>query len=156
LDGANGNKMHIWYWKNISIFAKVSQVSDVAHGPLVYLYALIMKCKTNRYKFWCTRCAFRLIRSLPWCSIRKSWKSEKNVWNIQDWKIVINIMLTGQMNTNLGNYSIVEMLLYLKIIQVSNGYKREDMASTFTACTLYFSIVLWTVSQQYTSCVLKE
>jgi hypothetical protein len=36
LDGANGNEMHIWYWKNISIWAKVSQVSDVAHEPLVW------------------------------------------------------------------------------------------------------------------------
>jgi hypothetical protein len=30
------NEMHIWYWKNISILAKVTQVSDVAHGPLVF------------------------------------------------------------------------------------------------------------------------
>jgi hypothetical protein len=28
--------MHISYWKNISIWAKVSQVSDVAHGTLVF------------------------------------------------------------------------------------------------------------------------
>jgi hypothetical protein len=32
-DGANGNEMNIG--KNISILAKVTQVRDVAHGPLV-------------------------------------------------------------------------------------------------------------------------
>jgi hypothetical protein len=36
-DGANGYQMHIGYWKNISVRAKVSQVSELAHGPLVYL-----------------------------------------------------------------------------------------------------------------------
>jgi hypothetical protein len=34
-DGTNGNEVHIRCWKNISIWAKVTQVSDVAHGPLV-------------------------------------------------------------------------------------------------------------------------
>jgi hypothetical protein len=35
---ANGNEMHIQYWKkNISILAKATQVSDVAHGPLVFI-----------------------------------------------------------------------------------------------------------------------
>jgi hypothetical protein len=29
--------MHIQYWQNISIWVKVSQVSDVAHGPLVFV-----------------------------------------------------------------------------------------------------------------------
>jgi hypothetical protein len=29
--------MHILYWINISIWVKVSQVSDVAHGPLVLI-----------------------------------------------------------------------------------------------------------------------
>jgi hypothetical protein len=34
--GQMENEMHIWYWKNIpSIWAKVSQVSDVAKRPLV-------------------------------------------------------------------------------------------------------------------------
>jgi hypothetical protein len=45
-DGANGNEMHIWYWKNISIWAKVSQVSDVAHGPLV--------CGSDYLHQWCS------------------------------------------------------------------------------------------------------
>jgi hypothetical protein len=31
--------MHIEYWKkNISILAKATQVSDVAHGPLVIIF----------------------------------------------------------------------------------------------------------------------
>jgi hypothetical protein len=34
----NGNEMHIQYWKkSMSILAKATQVSDVAHGPLVYI-----------------------------------------------------------------------------------------------------------------------
>jgi hypothetical protein len=33
--------------------------------------------KLTWYQFWCTRCAFRLIKSLQWCSVRKSWKSKK-------------------------------------------------------------------------------
>jgi hypothetical protein len=33
--------------------------------------------KLIRYQFWCTRCAFRLLKSLQWCSGRKRWKSEK-------------------------------------------------------------------------------
>jgi DNA repair ATPase RecN len=37
LDGANGNEMNN-IGKNISILAKVTQVSNVAHGPLVGLY----------------------------------------------------------------------------------------------------------------------
>jgi hypothetical protein len=45
-DGANGNEMHILYWKYISIWAKVSQVSDVAHGPLVlsFCHATVTYC----------------------------------------------------------------------------------------------------------------
>jgi hypothetical protein len=36
--------------------------------------------KLIRDQFWCTRCAFRLLKSLQWCSGRKSWKSNiKNV-----------------------------------------------------------------------------
>jgi hypothetical protein len=34
--------MHIQYWKNISILAKVIQVSNLAHGPLVYYFAKAM------------------------------------------------------------------------------------------------------------------
>jgi hypothetical protein len=33
--------------------------------------------KLIRYQFWCTRCALRLMKSLQWCSGRKSWKSDK-------------------------------------------------------------------------------
>jgi hypothetical protein len=40
-DGANGNEMHIYnIGKNISILAKVTQVSNVAHGPLVKIWVL--------------------------------------------------------------------------------------------------------------------
>jgi hypothetical protein len=39
--------------------------------------------KLIRYQFWCTRCAFRLIKSLQWYSGRKSWKSEKTkLWKL--------------------------------------------------------------------------
>jgi hypothetical protein len=30
--------------------------------------------KLIRYQFWCTRCTFRLIKSLQWYSVRKRWK----------------------------------------------------------------------------------
>jgi hypothetical protein len=33
--------------------------------------------KLIRYQFWCTRCAFRILKCLQWFSGRKSWKSEK-------------------------------------------------------------------------------
>jgi hypothetical protein len=35
----------------------------------------------KRYRFWCTRCAFRLIKSLQWYQGRKSWKFEK-LWKM--------------------------------------------------------------------------
>jgi hypothetical protein len=37
--------------------------------------------KLIRYQVWCTRCAFRLIKSLQWYSGRKSWKSKK-LWKL--------------------------------------------------------------------------
>jgi hypothetical protein len=42
LDEAKGNEMHI-YWKNLYIWAKVTQVSDVARGPLVCYDQLAFK-----------------------------------------------------------------------------------------------------------------
>jgi hypothetical protein len=36
------------------------------------------------YQFWCTKYAFRLIKSLQWCSGRKSWKSEKKMWKLKE------------------------------------------------------------------------
>jgi hypothetical protein len=39
-DWANGNEMPILYWKNISIWAKVSQVSDVVDWPLVRIICI--------------------------------------------------------------------------------------------------------------------
>jgi hypothetical protein len=36
--------------------------------------------KLMRYQFWCTRCAFRLIKSCQWYSGRKSW-NKKNCEN---------------------------------------------------------------------------
>jgi hypothetical protein len=44
-DGANGNKI-IWD-EIISILAKITQVSDVTHGPLVYLKIDVLE--TNMY-----------------------------------------------------------------------------------------------------------
>jgi hypothetical protein len=40
-------------------------------------YWIHVYVKLIRYQFWCTRCAFRLLKSLQWYSGRKSWKSEK-------------------------------------------------------------------------------
>jgi hypothetical protein len=55
-DGANGNEMHIWYWKNISIWAKISQVSDVAHGPLIssqqHYMSMLWPHPWNPIVFW--------------------------------------------------------------------------------------------------------
>jgi hypothetical protein len=43
--------MHIEYWKkNISVLAKATQVSDVAHGPLVQNHEM-----PNKY-IWNTSC----------------------------------------------------------------------------------------------------
>jgi hypothetical protein len=42
-------------------------------------YSTLQYVKLIRYQFWCTRCAFRLIKSPQWCSGRKSWKSRGNV-----------------------------------------------------------------------------
>jgi hypothetical protein len=36
-----------------------------------------LNVKLIRYQFWCTRCAFRLLKSLQWYWGRKSWKSGK-------------------------------------------------------------------------------
>jgi hypothetical protein len=42
--------MHIEYWKkNISILAKATQVSDVAHGPLVFFFTNPCKIETFFY-----------------------------------------------------------------------------------------------------------
>ena len=35
--------------------------------------------KLIRYQFWCTRCAFRLMKSCQWYLNRKSWKSKKKI-----------------------------------------------------------------------------
>jgi hypothetical protein len=43
----------------------------------------VSNVKIIRYQFWCTRCAFRLIKSLQRCSDRKSSKSQK-MWSM--WK----------------------------------------------------------------------
>jgi hypothetical protein len=43
---------------------------------LVYIHLQRLNIKSNRYQFWCTRCAFRQIMSLQWCSI----------WNISHLK----------------------------------------------------------------------
>jgi hypothetical protein len=42
---------------------------------------MLSDVKLIRYQFWCTRCAFRLIKSLQMYSGRKSWKSKKNCEN---------------------------------------------------------------------------
>jgi hypothetical protein len=39
--------------------------------------------KLIRYQFWCTSCAFRLIKSLQWYSGRNSWKSEQIVKTVK-------------------------------------------------------------------------
>jgi hypothetical protein len=43
--------------------------------------------KLIRYQFWCTRCAFRLIKSLQRYSGQKCWKSEqKKLWKYKELK----------------------------------------------------------------------
>jgi hypothetical protein len=73
-----------WHWK----------ITTETHKPLHhsenhYFVSCPLVCKWHRrfsdrknvkliqYQFWCTRCAFRLLKSLQWYSGRKSWKSEK-------------------------------------------------------------------------------
>jgi hypothetical protein len=50
------------------------------HNP-IYIFVVHIKqhlyVKLIRYQFWCTRCAFRLLRSVQWSSGKTSWKSEK-------------------------------------------------------------------------------
>jgi hypothetical protein len=83
------------------IFINMSLETRSSNNPLAFLWALIVllfwqiysyihmrqnlfrNVKLIRYQFWCTRCAFRLIKSLQWCSGRKSWKSPK-MWYM--WK----------------------------------------------------------------------
>jgi hypothetical protein len=36
-----------------------------------------------QYQFWCTRCAFWLLKSLQWCSCQNSWRSEKKRENCE-------------------------------------------------------------------------
>ena len=56
------------------------------------------KCKTVRYRFWCTRCAFRLMKSRQWYLDRKSWKSgKKNVKSVKSGK---NQILCHEMEPN--------------------------------------------------------
>jgi hypothetical protein len=56
-------KMHVYH---ISLYCSLRQYNGYH-----------INVKLIRYQFWCTRCAFRLIKSLQWCSSRKSWKSKK-------------------------------------------------------------------------------
>jgi hypothetical protein len=42
-----------------------------------YECMFVANVKLIRYQFWCTRCAFRLMKSRQWYSGRKSWKSQK-------------------------------------------------------------------------------
>jgi hypothetical protein len=53
----------------------------------LFLYS----CKTNTIpQLWCTRCAFRLLKSLQWYSGRKSWQSEKKLWKLyKSWKKIL-------------------------------------------------------------------
>jgi hypothetical protein len=47
-------------------------------------YFICIHVKLIRYQFWCTRCAFRLLKCLQWCSGRKSWKSGKKKWKLKE------------------------------------------------------------------------
>jgi hypothetical protein len=64
-DGRNWLKLQKW---NYPIWNKVKLWGFRQHLQYV---------KLIRYQFWCTRCAFRLFKSLQWYSGRKSWKSER-------------------------------------------------------------------------------
>ena len=62
-----------WVYKDLSINRRWDQVPWRSKQ---------INVKLIRYQFWCTRCAFRLLRSLQWCSGRKSWTSEKKGKNL--------------------------------------------------------------------------
>jgi hypothetical protein len=55
----------IQIWK-IEIFLNFGHFTWIWH-KIIHLYNV----KLIRYQFWCTRCAFQLIKSLQWCSSRK-------------------------------------------------------------------------------------
>jgi hypothetical protein len=47
----------------------------------IHINVLWYNLKLIRYQFWCTRCAFRLLKSLQWYSGKKSWKYENHCEN---------------------------------------------------------------------------
>jgi hypothetical protein len=48
--------------------------SAILHLEMIFK---VLSVKLIRYQFWCTRCAFRLIKSLQWYSGQERWKSGK-------------------------------------------------------------------------------
>jgi hypothetical protein len=49
-----------------------------------WLYAPIFRYKADTIRFWCTRCAFRLIKCLHRCLGQKRWKSRIHVKNVKE------------------------------------------------------------------------
>jgi hypothetical protein len=56
-----------------------SEITNSSKCKCCFAHYKCFNVKLICYQFWCTRCAFRLLKSPQWCSGRKSSKFEKNV-----------------------------------------------------------------------------
>jgi hypothetical protein len=64
-------------------YGRYSDLICQCNLPLCRMLSDVFHVKLIRYQFWCTRCAFRLLKSLQWYSGRKGWKSKKGkVWKL--------------------------------------------------------------------------
>jgi hypothetical protein len=66
----NSVQLDSWAWYHFDLVFRVEP-------NLLQAVTLSSNVKLIRYQFWCTRYAFRLIKSLQWCLGWKRWKSEK-------------------------------------------------------------------------------
>jgi hypothetical protein len=70
----------------------VKWISIIPNILACFVKGMILSCVQKRcrlmfiqYQFWCTRCPFRQLMSLRWCSDRTNWKS-KLLW---DWLLIV-------------------------------------------------------------------
>jgi hypothetical protein len=79
-------KIHCWFSKGSTM--PPSLLLTKLLPKILFHYIFQKWCQSDvkpiRYQFWCTRCAFRLIKSLQWYSGRKSWKSEKKLGIVKE------------------------------------------------------------------------
>jgi hypothetical protein len=70
-----------WSWYHITCFVPYSCWQKNFSRIFFYFFLnyCILYVKLIGYQFWCTICAFRLMKCLQWCSGWKRWKSE-NLW----------------------------------------------------------------------------